>query len=336
MSIQTSEIFSGNSQKAWKQLQDSLWDFFSAPLPTTGVGKEIVRRDRALTEPDNLLAGSAWNLWNDFSSSVKRGSDGVVDFWNAPFPGMAAGMMGQAVLILDGLSLREAPLLMQEVEKRSFRIQRSGAWGAEIPGATAEYANALGFSQRSALANNGVKSKRLPGAWTESCGVSFHDCVGMVPPEKSIFFWHHWPDSKMHELAAPGSGLEALAKDVAEKLTSDEFWAFADRLTTGRTLLITSDHGYAATGHFPDLVDKTQTESLSSIYKAQRYAKQTESTPPLPWIPPMDWSLESPHGKYRFVLGRRKWKCPGGYPTLQHGGLSLLEMFVPFIEIQPR
>jgi len=50
----------------------------------------------------------------------------------------------------------------------------------------------------------------------------------------------------------------------------------------------------------------------------------------LPWIPPLDLTL----GSHRYALGRRKWKIQGGYPHLQHGGLSLLEMFVPFIEIQ--
>jgi hypothetical protein len=43
--------------------------------------------------------------------------------------------------------------------------------------------------------------------------------------------------------------------------------------------------------------------------------------------------LETPHGKHAFALGRRKWKSQGGYPTLAHGGLSLLEVAVPFIEL---
>jgi hypothetical protein len=39
---------------------------------------------------------------------------------------------------------------------------------------------------------------------------------------------------------------------------------------------------------------------------------------------------------HTLALGRRKWKSQGGYPTLTHGGLSLLEMAVPFIEIEKR
>jgi hypothetical protein len=33
------------------------------------------------------------------------------------------------------------------------------------------------------------------------------------------------------------------------------------------------------------------------------------------------------------VLGRRQWTIQGGYPTLAHGGLSLLEVAVPYIEL---
>jgi hypothetical protein len=36
------------------------------------------------------------------------------------------------------------------------------------------------------------------------------------------------------------------------------------------------------------------------------------------------------------VNGRRKWKSAGGYPTLIHGGLSVLEVAVPFIELSKK
>ena len=35
----------------------------------------------------------------------------------------------------------------------------------------------------------------------------------------------------------------------------------------------------------------------------------------------------------RLALGRRKWKSQGGYPTLAHGGLSLLEVLTPWVEM---
>jgi hypothetical protein len=52
--------------------------------------------------------------------------------------------------------------------------------------------------------------------------------------------------AKLHDGSGAGQGLEPLTKDVAEQLSSDDFWAFVERLATGRRLVITSDHGYAA------------------------------------------------------------------------------------------
>jgi hypothetical protein len=50
-------------------------------------------------------------------------------------------------------------------------------------------------------------------------------------------------------------------------------------------------------------------------------------------MPPLDMVIENSHGRSRLVLGRRKWKSQGGYPTLAHGGLTVLEACVPFIEL---
>ena len=135
----------------------------------------------------------------------------------------------------------------------------------------------------------------------------------------------------MHDLSGPGLAVGKLAKETHSRLMSDDFWAFVERLTTGRRLVITGDHGYAATGLFPDLDDKDQANHMKGVFKGQRSADG--ATTGAPWMPPVERSLVTTHGPHRYVLGRRKWKSPSGYPTLQHGGLSLLEVFVPFIEL---
>ena len=54
---------------------------------------------------------------------------------------------------------------------------------------------------------------------------------------------------------------------------------------------------------------------------------------PGPFVPPVALSVDSQHGKHLLAVGRWKWKSQGGYPTLAHGGLSLLEMLCPFVEL---
>jgi hypothetical protein len=116
-----------------------------------------------------------------------------------------------------------------------------------------------------------------------------------------------------------------------QTLTSDVFWKLIERMTEGRRLVITSDHGYAACGLFNDVSDRDQVAWLKTNFGSMRFAHGAGT--PHHWMPPISLCLTTAHGEKQFALGRRKWKSAGGYPTLAHGGLSLLEVAVPFLEI---
>ncbi len=122
-----------------------------------------------------------------------------------------------------------------------------------------------------------------------------------------------------------------LQKRPLRPFTGDDFWGFVERLATGRKLVITGDHGYANVGLFRDLVDKEQIDYMKKLFKSGR---STTNCPESNhnWVPPLSIEMEG----QSLALGRRKWKSQGGYPTLTHGGLSLLEVAVPFIEIEKR
>lgn len=313
------------SSQAWASITDHLWSEFSASIPSAVADTEVVKRDRGLTELENVISGSAWELWSDFESAVPKASSAIVDFWNKT-------QGGKAVLILDGLSLREVPWILEEAPKRGYKIHAAGVRGSELPAETTPFANSLGFGQRSALENNGAgSSHKLSGAFTESTNLNWKDCVDRVKSQEAVVFWHHWPDERLHDLSGPGAGLNRLARETYGVLTSDDFWSLVERLATGRKVVITSDHGYAATGLFPDLTDKDQVNSMKSLFKSGRSA--VDDGEDGAWVPPIDLRLTTAHGSHRFLLGRRKWKSAAGYPTLQHGGLSLLEVLVPFIEL---
>ena len=55
------------------------------------------------------------------------------------------------------------------------------------------------------------------------------DCEALIGSAPNQIFWHHWPDAKLHDIAGQGQGLEPLTKDVAEQLSSDDFWSFVER-----------------------------------------------------------------------------------------------------------
>ena len=192
----------------------------------------------------------------------------------------------------------------------------------------------MGFGQRSSLGSNSVgAAHRLPGARTETTDIPWEDCASFIGSEPDWAFWHHWPDKDVHDFADAGEGLRKLTAKASTHLQSDAFWKLVERLAAGRRLVITSDHGYAASEMFPDAT-LDQTNYLKKRFKSGRC---TQTDPGRgPWVPPIDLELHTQHGAHLFVNGRRKWKSKGGYPTLTHGGLSVLEVAVPFIELSKK
>ena len=319
-----SGLVQGSSVDAWRTIIDQALNIASRPLAAGNAPSEVVRRDREIGELDLFLASSGWDLWKTFGESVERTSERLVRWWAEPFS-------AKAVLILDGLSLRELPWLLQEAKERGFTVHDVSANASELPGETDEFARALGFWSRSKLQNNGGgQAHKLQGARTESVDLPWKDCETLIGSTPNLFFWHHWPDAKLHDGSGAGQGLESLTRDVAEQLSSDQFWAFVARLATGRRLVITSDHGYAATGYFPD-ADGEVGQFLKQAFSSGR--SRTGTGDAGPFVPPVALQIDSPHGPHLLALGRRKWRSQGGYPTLTHGGLSLLEVLSPYVEL---
>lgn len=319
------QLQSGSASDAWKTLLSYSWEVCSAPLNPETAQQEVTRRDNQIAELDLFLATAGWDLWRGYEDAVEHTADALVSWWEK-----TAG--GKAVLILDALSLREAPWILQGAIERGYKVE-ARATGAELPADTTPFAKALGFPQRSALGNNDAGgAHRLPGAWTDCVDYPWTDCFNIVGADPQIVIWHQWPDSRVHDFAEIGKGIRTLSQEVAERLTDPEFWRFVDRLITGRRLIITSDHGYAATGNFADTTEADQKTYLKDTYSSGRWVKADQETQP-PWLPPIALTLETTHGRNSFVVGRRKWKSPAGYPTLAHGGLSVLEVASPFIEI---
>ena len=318
----------GSAEDAWRVIIDSAVEIASKPLAAGNAPSEVIKRDREIGTLDHFLSSTGWDLWQAFGqpeiSGVERTSERLARWWTEPYS-------AKAVLVLDGLSLRELPWLLQGAKERGFTLHEVSANASELPGETNQFAQALGFGSRSQLQNNGGGlAHKLQPTHTECVDMPWKDCGSLINGSPNWVFWHHWPDSKVHDGSGAGQGLDTLTRDAADQLSSDDFWSFVERLATGRRLVITSDHGYAATGYFPD-ADGEVGAFLKKTFASGRSAKGTGETGP--YVPPVALQINSPHGAHLLALGRWKWKSQGGYPTLTHGGLSLLEVLSPFVEI---
>lgn len=284
--------------------------------------------DRATIVPDRLLASTAWNLWDGFLSHAPTAVDELKKFW------IQTTATGTAVLVLDGLSLRELPLIVAAAKDRGLTPTRIEAFGSQVPTETDRFAEAVGLAGRSKLYNNQPPASFIfngPDVHADVLDAPFVDCVAAVPSSPRLFLWHKWPDEPLiHLHDRQDDGPDIVAAQTKLQLSSNEFWQFVDRVRQGRRLVITSDHGYAVSKNFSDeLKDPDTVQLLRSVFSAKRCAAESLNSPwPRRHLPP----LVSRHNGRLAVIGQRKWVVQGGFPHLCHGGLSLLEAVVPFIE----
>ena len=300
---------------AWSQLFEKLLD--SAKAWTSPVALHDLT-----VIPDRLLAEAGWDLWQAYPTFAPRTSLKLKEWCSA------TGSTGRAVLIIDALSLRELPLLLGAADARSIPLSTVTTTGAECPSTTDQFAKAIGASSRSALANDtkpaSFKLLNNP-LYTDVLTLPFEDCP--VPPVTNLVIWHTWLDDLIHlQNKLP----DQIAATAATVLQGDGFWSFVSKLRQGRSLVITSDHGYAVSKLYSSQVtDLDAVEHLRGAFGASRFTSASE---PLSkrYMPPLVMTENQQH----VVMGQWKWKVQGGFPHVCHGGMSLLEVAVPWLELE--
>ena len=280
---------------------------------------------------DNVLAEAAWGLWERFPEAAPRTAASLQDWWLKN----ASGPFGRAVLIVDALSLRELPLLLDLFAQKQLVPRTINATAAEVPTDTDRFAAALGLPGRSKLNESSMPSSFLlesDSIFTAVLNQPFADCVPRLSPRRDIVVWHEWLDDLLHLYAHSADTFESAVHKGLTGEGAEHFWTFIESLRHGRRLVITADHGYANTTRFAhDELDGRTRDYLQKHLHASRVHKAIDE-PAENFMPPL---LLTRH-KFHVALGQRTWKVPGRYPELCHGGLSLLEAFVPFIELPER
>lgn len=298
-----------DSAAAWNSISKSL-------LQIAKLADGISALHNQTVFPDRLLSDAAFELWRDYPCAAKKTSARLVEWCDH----------NKAVLILDALSLRELPLILGGANARNIPVKTAEITFSEAPSETNVFAQAIGAASRSALKDNG-KSRNFKlfnaNCYTDSVSIPFADV--RIEPEPNIVLWHSFLDDLIHN----GKSADEIHIIARREFSGDDFWKLVNKLRQGRELVITGDHGYGNSAHFSTEVREAEAaDILKDEFKAQRYMKNNE---PLKtkFMPPL---LVQNNG-YCIVTGQRKWRVQGGFPKVCHGGLSLLEVSVPWIEI---
>lgn len=310
----------GSAQAAWAGVFERLREL-AAEADDAGA------LHHATVAPDRILAEAAWELWQAYPQAAVRTSQELVAWCS-----QADGPAGVAVLILDACALFHLAALLEGA--RAHRVEPTvvRVTGAECPTDTSAFAQALGVPQRSALAGGGpAPSSFAPFGGecvTDVLSYPFEDCAGAVPTAPKVVVWHTWLDDLIH---VHKKTFDAVHKTARSVLTGDGFWDFVDRLRQGRRLVITADHGYAVSHWFSSAVrDEGTIAMLRTAFGASRCIP-AETSWPHRSMPPAVCTANGFHA----VMGQCKWPVQGGFPAVCHGGLSLLEAAVPWIELPP-
>lgn len=155
----------GSDADAWRVIVDQAVEIARKPLAAGNVPSEVVRRDREIGALDLFLSSSGWDLWPAFGDSVERTSDRLMRWWAEPFS-------AKAVLILDGLSLRELPWLLQGAKERGFTTHEVAACASELPGRYTAISHRISANRprrpsarRDCLSSRRMRHAAMPRCW---------------------------------------------------------------------------------------------------------------------------------------------------------------------------
>jgi len=301
---------SDTSETAWA-------DIFTSLLTMAKEISSPVALHDATVVPDRLLTEAAWELWESYPEYAVKTSSMLKEWTN--------NGSGKAVLILDALSLREMSIILNAASDRGIIPVQVNVAGSECPSTTDHFAKAIGLPSRSSLANDTKPGTFLlfgGKCYTDVISIPFEDCT--VPPSANIVIWHSWLDDLIHLQKLP----DQIASLASKTLQGDGFWTFINKLRQGRSLVITSDHGYAVSKRFSSEVEDSEAvKILRETFGASRNKAFVD-----PWQTRFMPPIVMTHNKQNIVMGQRKWKVQSGFPDVCHGGMSLLEVAVPYME----
>jgi hypothetical protein len=211
------------------------------------------------------------------------------------------------LIIMDGMSIREANLLIKDLKEKGYNI--------------VEYDHTL-----SALPS-------ITESFRDKVKMEFTEIIsGKIPPdlnfEKPI--WVSYPDEILHHAARilpPPKAYEETKKVLLKIL----------ELAEKSEVTIISDHGYIMVDAVWPLTESDRKFLKEKVFGSNRYVKVTQvdkkAIERLNSLP-RDFQYATISNGYYCIKGRYFWPISGYGKSISHGGLSLMECIVPKIRVR--
>lgn len=231
-----------------------------------------------------------------------------------------------AVVLFDGLSLREIPLVLRLAEEGGLRAGEVDVGRSAVPSETVDF-----VEQR--LRAGRVGPSQLPGRRElkeARIEAFYYDHEGRRHPlpsdQPALCLWSAFPDQTYQDSGA------RFPKHFAElHRRLEAVWRnTVQAIPPGRRILVTSDHGYIFFGHGCSARRDNPTIRLLTQWlggERWRSLKPGEDPPTHPDLTVL------PHRRLAMVRGRVQThpSGPAAARLYKHGGLSLMEMLTPWV-----
>jgi hypothetical protein len=235
-----------------------------------------------------------------------------------------------ALVIMDGLSIREANLLLSNLKMKDLKINDYGFAFSALPSDTENFCKKFfNVEQPSQI----TIKKNLDFQYYHV--VTEGDVERIKGGKKKLVVWCAFPDIFMHIKEKGRVTVKSLEEVLNETL--DILRKILERITSDE-ITLTSDHGYIL--HRPFAVQSLAGEYqklMRKIFGMKRGIKSSyieeEALNKLKEIPEIR-NLVQVEKEFVVTKSRFVWSVSGRRSLTTHGGLSLMENLVPIIEFR--
>lgn len=279
--------------------------------------------EEAVCKLEEALSTGALSVWDELEADSAQAP--TLKAWlgiDAPLPLERP----RAAVVFDGLSLREWPLLIKMAEATGFRVKSADVISTSLPTETLDYIeqHVIGvrvppsrLRGRRELAEKNVEAFYLEQPNTRTA----------FPVDRGLLVWSSYPDRLFFNDEARSEQLfETFHRDHIPVL-----WKCAvQALPPDVPVVVTADHGYIFFGASLESTRHSEAPAMLDQARSKEFAPGTGFPA---WHPDLHLL---PSRRLAMLRGRLRAKPsgPSSRKLYQHGGFSLMETLVPWLELE--
>lgn len=279
--------------------------------------------EKAVADLEEALSTGALSVWDELEADSRQAP--TLKSWL----GIDAALSLEAPhasVVFDGLSLRELPLLLKMAEDTGFRVKSVKVIGTSLPTETLDFVEQRVLGTR--LAPSRLKGRsELAQKNVEAFYLEQPNSREVFPSGRNLLIWSSYPDRLFFNDEARSEQLfSTFHRDHIPVLWKCTVQA----IPTGVPIVVTADHGYI---FFGSSLESTRGSEAPGML-GQARSKEFGATEVFPDAYPDLQLLTSK--RIAMLRGRLRSRPqgPSGRKLYQHGGFSLLEVLVPWVELE--